>query len=273
MGLVAAPLRLGLLSTANISVKLLAGAAQVEDVEVVAVGGRDRERAAEFAAAHGIPRAYGSYNALLADTEVDAVYVALPNALHAEWAMRAVQAGKHVLVEKPLSTDPAEVEALFATAERQGVVVMEGFMWRHQPQVARLVELVGGGAVGALREVRAAFSFSLHREVDVRWESELGAAARCSTSAPTASTPGACWPASPSRPRAVSVLAPGGADVRFAGVLRHPGGVPDRLRLRLRHALPGVGRGDRRRGRRAAHRPLPRRDAGRRDLSQWSPGA
>src|SRR5829696_7672688 len=157
----AAPLRVGLLSTANINRLILGGARAAEAVEVVAVASRDGARAEAFADEHGIGRAHGSYDALLADAEVDAVYVPLPNSLHVEWSIRALEAGKHVLCEKPLTRHPEHAEAAFDAAERAGRVLAEAFMWRHHPQARRVRELAGDGAIGRLRLVRAAFSFDI----------------------------------------------------------------------------------------------------------------
>jgi predicted dehydrogenase len=169
-------LRLGLLSTANINRMLLAGARAVEGVEVVAVASRSRDRAASYAAEHAIPRAHGSYEALLGDPDVDAVYVPLPNALHVEWSIRALEAGKHVLAEKPLTRHPQDAEAAFDAADRAGRVLAEAFMWRHHPQARRLQELASEGAVGRPRLVRAAFSFDIFgagRPDDVRLQAGL----------------------------------------------------------------------------------------------------
>src|SRR3981081_4528405 len=118
-------MRVGLLSTADINGAILAGAAASDQVEVVAVASRDAAKAAAYAFEHGIPAAHGSYDALLADPQVEAVYVSLPNSLPAEWSIRALEAGKHVLCEKPMSGDPCEVEAVFDVAEREGLVCME----------------------------------------------------------------------------------------------------------------------------------------------------
>jgi xylose dehydrogenase (NAD/NADP) len=166
--------RFGLLSTADINSAILAGAAASDLVEVVAVASRDAARAETYARERGIPVAHGSYDALLADPHVDAVYVSLPNSLHVEWAIRALEAGKHVLCEKPMSDDPAQVEAVFDVAERQGLVCMEALMWRHHPQTLRLAELVREGAVGEVRLIRAAFSHPLYDQPDhVRTRPEL----------------------------------------------------------------------------------------------------
>ena len=161
-------LAIGLLSTARINAKLAAGARASARARVVAIASRSRDRAEEQARALGIERAHGSYEALLADPEVDAVYVSLPNELHHEWTLRAIAAGKHVLCEKPYSRAAEEVHEAFAAAEDAGVVLAEALMWRHHPQTLRLAELVAGGAIGELRLVRAAFSFTLADPSDVR---------------------------------------------------------------------------------------------------------
>ena len=165
--------RWGFLSTARINDKVLAGARASDAVEVVAVASRDAARARAYADERDVPRAHGSYEALLADPQVDAVYIGLPNALHVEWTIRALEAGKHVLVEKPFDRRVAPVERAFDVAQERGLVLSEGFMWRHHPQARRLSELVGTGAVGEVRLVRASFSFPLDRPGDVRWEPGL----------------------------------------------------------------------------------------------------
>ena len=152
-------LRLGLLSTAHINEKLVAGARLVDEVDVVAVASRDLARASEQASSLEVPRALGSYEALLSDPDVDAVYISLPNSLHVEWSVRALEAGKHVLCEKPLARSVEQVERAFDAADAAGRVLAEAFMWRHHPQARRLVELLP--QVGELRVVRAQFSFAL----------------------------------------------------------------------------------------------------------------
>jgi len=161
------------LSTARIGARFVEGASRTAGADVVAVASRSRGAAQAFAAAHGIPRAHGSYEALLADSGVDAIYVPLPNGLHVEWTMRALQAGKHVLCEKPMDRRPARVAAAFDAAERTGLVLSEGFMWRHHPQAARLRELLGADAIGDVRLVRACFSFALTARTDVRLDHAL----------------------------------------------------------------------------------------------------
>jgi predicted dehydrogenase len=163
----------GILSTARISETFLAGIAGSSVCDVLAVASRERSRADAYASEHGIGRAYGSYEELLEDPEIDAVYIPLPNALHLDWTRRALEAGKHVLCEKPLGRRAADVEATFDLAEAEQRLLMEGFMYRHHPQTARLAELVSAGAIGRLRLVRGSFSFPLADRADVRMSREL----------------------------------------------------------------------------------------------------
>jgi D-xylose 1-dehydrogenase (NADP+, D-xylono-1,5-lactone-forming) len=211
-------LALGILSTARINRAVLTGAGLSDRVDVVAVGSRDVARAEAYAAEHGIERAHGSYEALLEDPEVEAVYVSLPNSLHVDWSIRALEAGKHVLCEKPLDRRPEEVERAFDAAERAGRILMEAFMYRHHPQTKRLAELVAGGAIGELRLVRSSFSFPLSDEANVRLRAELDGGSLMDVG---------CYCVSGSRllarePAAVSaqqVVGPTGVDVRFAATM------------------------------------------------------
>ena len=217
-------IRLALASTAAINDALLGGANESSLVDVIGVGSRERARAEAYARERGFERAYGGFDELLADPDVDAVYVALPNALHVEWAIRALEAGKHVLSEKPLTRDPQEAERAFDVAERAGRILMEGFMYRHHPQTKRLAELVRDGDLGELRLVRSHFSFTLDRPRDVRWDSELGGGSLldlgcyCTNLMRTLA-------GEPERAYAERITAPSGVDVRFAATLRFARGV------------------------------------------------
>jgi predicted dehydrogenase len=122
---------------------------------------RDGEKARSWSAEFGIPKAYDSYEGLLADPEIEAVYIPLPNELHRPWVLAAAEAGKHVLCEKPLALDVSEAEAMAAGCRARGLVLMEAFMWRHQVRSAALRERVDSGAIGRLNLVRASFSFSI----------------------------------------------------------------------------------------------------------------
>jgi predicted dehydrogenase len=211
--------RLGLLSTANINDEILAGAGESDRVDVVAVGSRDGDRAEAYAAEHGIGRAHGSYDALLGDDGVDAVYISLPNGLHHEWTLKALRAGKHVLCEKPYSRRPAEVEKAWDAAEAAGLVLMEAFMYRHHPQTALIERLVREGAIGRLVSVLSTFTFLLSDLTNVRALPELDGGALMDTG---------CYCVSGSRLLAgepLSVLAeqvtgPTGVDMALYGTLR-----------------------------------------------------
>jgi predicted dehydrogenase len=215
----------GILSTADINGKLLAGAAASAEVEVVAVGSRDLDRARAFADRHGIERAYGSYDELLADPEVEAVYNPLPNTMHVDWSIKALEAGKHVLCEKPMDRDPGAVERAFDVAERLGLHLSEAFMWRHNPQTHKVVELLAEGAVGELRLVRSSFSYAKFDVEDIRLRPEMQGGGLMDVG---------CYCVSGSRtlagaePLAVSghaYIGPTGTDWAFVGVLRFPGDV------------------------------------------------
>lgn len=169
------PLRWGILSTGRIAGVFAQGVAASKTGRVTAVGSRTLESARVFAAAHGVGRAHGSYEALLADPEVDAVYVATPHPQHAEWVVKAAAAGKHILCEKPLGLNHAEGLAMVQAARAHGVVLMEAFMYRCHPQTAKIVELIGSGVLGEIGLVQAAFSFKTDYDAASRlWANAAG---------------------------------------------------------------------------------------------------
>jgi xylose dehydrogenase (NAD/NADP) len=212
-------LRLGLVSTANINQEILRGAAESELVDVVAVASRDGAKAQAYAAEHGIGSAHASYETLLGDDGVDAVYISLPNGMHHEWTMHALEAGKHVLVEKPYSRRPAEADEAFDAAEQRGLVLMEAFMYRHHPQTAKVRELVESGAVGRLCAVKSTFTFPLEDLSNVRALPELDGGALMDVG---------CYCISGIRliageaehVRGEQVTGPTGIDMAFHGILR-----------------------------------------------------
>jgi xylose dehydrogenase (NAD/NADP) len=166
-------LRWGLLSTARINHALIPPLRASARNELTAVASRDLARGQSYAHERDIPRVFGSYEAMLADPDVDVIYNPLPNSLHAEWTIKAAQAGKHVLCEKPLAVTVEEVDAMAAAARQAGVVVMEAFMYRHHPLTLKVKELVEGGAIGKLQLVRGSFTFNLSNPDDVRVNSTL----------------------------------------------------------------------------------------------------
>ncbi len=208
----------GLLGAARINRAIVAAMPESPRGRVVAVASRDAARAEAYARAHHIPRWHGSYEALLADPEVHIIYNPLPNHLHAEWTMRALAAGKHVLCEKPFALTTAEVDAMFAAAHRHGRVLAEAFMYRHHPKILKTKALVESGAIGRVRFMRASFSFVLDRSADFRWTPEWGGGALWDVG---------CYPVSlaqylfgaPERVAGWQVRAPSGVDETFVGAL------------------------------------------------------
>jgi predicted dehydrogenase len=170
-------LRWGLLSTARINQALIEPLRASKRNALAAVASRSQATADAYAKENKIEKAYGSYDALLADPEIDVIYNPLPNHMHAEWTIRAVEAGKHVLVEKPIALTVAEVEAMDAAAQKHWRVVAEAFMYRHHPQTLKIVELVSGGELGKIKLVRGTFTFQLSREGDIRFDPAMGGGA------------------------------------------------------------------------------------------------
>jgi xylose dehydrogenase (NAD/NADP) len=219
-------IRWGILSTARIADRIVDGARGTEQAQITAVGSRDLPRARAWADERGITHAYGSYEELLASDEVDAVYIGLPNALHVEWSVKALEAGKHVLCEKPLARDPAAVERAFDAADRAGRMLMEAFMWRFHPQTEEVVRLVRDGSIGELRLIRAAFGFNLPWLENVRWDSALEGGALMDVGCYCVSAARLIAGAEPERVSGEQVLGgDGGVDARFTGLLRFPGDV------------------------------------------------
>jgi xylose dehydrogenase (NAD/NADP) len=214
----------GIVSTAHINRLFLTGVERSPEIEIVAVASRSRDRAERHAREHGIARALGSYEALLDDPEIEAVYLSLPNSLHVEWAVRALKSGKHVLCEKPLGRRAGEVSRAFDVADREGKFLMEGFMYRHHPQTGRLLELLDQGAVGEVRMIRAAFSFSVSAGSDPRLEAGLDGGALMDVGCYCLS--GARLIAGePERVAAEETVGGDGVDVAFTAIMRFPAGV------------------------------------------------
>ena len=156
---------------------LVKPARQLAGVALVGIAARDRARAEKFATKHGIGRVYGSYSALLEDPDIDAVYNPLPNGLHGVWTRRALEAGKHVLCEKPFTANAAEAEEVAAVAQQTGLVVMEAFHWRYHPLAQRMVDVVQSGALGQVRHLEAWVCFPLIARGDIRYRLDLAGGA------------------------------------------------------------------------------------------------
>jgi predicted dehydrogenase len=171
-------LRIGTLGAARItSNALIKPAREVPEVEVVALAARDPARAEEFARKHGIPKVHASYEDVIADPDVDAIYNPLPNSLHAEWTLQAIAAGKHVLCEKPFTSNAAEAETVAAAADGSGLVVMEAFHYRYHPLAQRMHDVVAGGELGALQHVETWMCIPLPRFKDIRYQYDLAGGA------------------------------------------------------------------------------------------------
>ncbi|MFZ0667088.1 MAG: Gfo/Idh/MocA family oxidoreductase [Acidimicrobiales bacterium] len=172
------PLRIGCLGAARIAPPALIKPCQSNDrVICAAVAARDPNRAREFATKHGINKVHGSYEALLADDEIDAVYNPLPNGLHGFWTQKALEHGKHVLCEKPFTANADEAQRVADATTASGLVVMEAFHWRYHPLAARMLEVIASGELGEIRRIEAALCFPLPRFKDIRWQLPLAGGA------------------------------------------------------------------------------------------------
>jgi xylose dehydrogenase (NAD/NADP) len=215
--------RWGILGTGDINRKLLRGARLSSALEVVAVASRDPDRAAAFAGEHGIPRSFGSYEAMLADPHVDAVYISVPNGLHHPWTMTALAAGKHVLSEKPYTRRPGEVIDAFDAAESAGLVLSEAFMWRHTRQTHRVLDLLP--QIGRLETIRATFSFPLENQANIRLRPDLDGGSLMDVGCYCVSGARLLAGEEPAWVFGTQDVGPSGVDLRFTGVLRFPSGV------------------------------------------------
>ena len=168
----------GILSTANIGRKAMIPALQASAIaEVTAVASRDADRARQFADELNIPKAYGDYQALLDDPEIDAVYNPLPNHLHQPWSIRAAKARKHILCEKPLALNTQECEEMISAAQANQVLLMESFMYRHHPRIQEAARIVRAGELGEIKTIESAFTFRLRDKDDIRYQAEMGGGA------------------------------------------------------------------------------------------------
>lgn len=216
--------RWGILGTARINRRLIPAIRAAARCELVAIASRDLSRGEAYAREWGIAQATDGYQALLDDEDVDAVYIPLPNSEHVPWTLAAIAAGKHVLCEKPLALDPADVDRIATAANARGVIVEEGFMYPHEPLTRRVESLVAAGAVGAVRAVSSGFTFALDRQPDVRLDPVLGGGALWDVG---------CYPVSYAERligrRVVSVVGRAhwsgtGVDEEFTGIVEFAGG-------------------------------------------------
>lgn len=215
----------GLLSTARINRALIPVLKTSKRNRLTTVASRSLPAAQAYAAEWGIPRVHGSYDALLADPEVHVIYNPLPNSLHAEWTIKALRAGKHVLCEKPLAVSVEEVDAMAAAARASGTVLTEAFMYRHHPQTRRVKEVIEQGALGKLRLIKGAFTFDLTRAGDVRLDPTLGGGSLWDVGCYPISFTRLLVGAEPGEVFGWQALDGSGVDVVFAGQMRFDGDV------------------------------------------------
>jgi len=215
----------GILSTARINRALIPPLHGSKRTGLLAVASRSQSSAEAYAREWKIPRAYESYEAMLADPEIDVIYNPLPNHLHTEWTIKALRAGKHVLCEKPLTLTPAEVDEMIAVSKETGKVVAEAFMYRHHLQTQKVLEIISSGALGKLQLIKGAFTFTLKREGNFRFVKEMGGGSIWDVG---------CYPISYARmivgeePLEVfgwQVTGQGGSDDTFVGQMRFRDGI------------------------------------------------
>lgn len=216
----------GLLSTAKINRALIKPLNASKRTRLLAVASRSQSSADAYAKEWKIPRAHGSYEALLNDPEIDVIYNSLPNHLHAEWTIKALRAGKHVLCEKPFAPTLDEVDAVIAASRETGKVVAEAFMYRHHAQTLKVKEILDSGKLGTLKFIKGAFSFKLEREGDIRWmSSELGGGSVWDVGCYPISYARMLVGAEPAEVFGWQVLGTGGSDDTFIGQMRFSNGV------------------------------------------------
>lgn len=218
-------LRWGLLGTAHITRRLIPAMRAARRSVLAAVASREPARAERYAREWKIPAAHGSYEALLRDRAIDAVYVPLPNALHVEWTLRALDAGKHVLCEKPLALTPEDVARVESLARARTLVVAEAFMYRHEPLIARLVERVRRGEAGVVTHMSAGYTYLQSRAADVRLDPALGGGSLWDVGCYAVSAVRLVAGAEPVTAFGFATMTDSGVDDSFAGLLRFPGGV------------------------------------------------
>ena len=218
-------LRWGLLSTARINARLIPPLNASKRNRLAAVASRSQATADAYAREWKIPRALGSYDALLNDPEIDVIYNPLPNSLHAEWTIKALRAGKHVLCEKPMAVTVEEADAIIAASKETGKVVAEAFMYRHHPQTLKIKEMVDDGSLGKLQLIKSSFTFVLTHEGDVRLDKAMGGGSIWDLGCYPISYARTMIGAAPLEVFGWQVTGPTGIDMSFIGQMRFPNDV------------------------------------------------
>jgi predicted dehydrogenase len=238
----ARPLSIGVLGAAKVARLFIEGVRSSRKIAVTAVASRDLERARSFARETGIVSVHSTYEALLDDPAIDAIYNPLPNNLHAEWSIRAAEAGKHVLCEKPLAASPAEARAMFDAARRNGVYLVEAYPYRAQPQTLRLRDLLEAKAIGRLQFIQASFGFLLSDPSNIRMSAALAGGALMDAGSYPVSLVRTIGGERPKRVQAMARWGEGGVDLALVGSVEFPGGLLAQVSCsfataRHRHAL------------------------------------
>ena len=219
-------LQWGVISTSNIGRKAVNPAIQASsNGDLVAVASRDREKARALAHESGIPTHYDSYEALLDDDRIEAVYNPLPNSLHKEWTIKAAEKGKHILCEKPLAMNADECTEMEAAARENGVKLMEAFMYRFHPRTENVLDLVQRGLVGPLTQIRSTFTFPLTRPDNIRWDADLGGGALMDVGCYCVNVSRTMAGREPVEVRAMANFRSSGVDEQMAGSLRFEDGL------------------------------------------------
>jgi xylose dehydrogenase (NAD/NADP) len=235
-------LRFGILGAARIAERRVIPAIRKSaNAMVTGIASRDAARAQACADRLGIPKAYGSYETLLDDPGVDAVYIPLPNALHCEWTIKAAEKGKHVLCEKPFAANAGEVDEMIAACEAHRVLLMEAFMYRFHPQNEKALELIRHGEIGAVKLVRAAFCFTIAEETNIRLSQALAGGSLMDVGTYCVSAARTLSGAEPEAALALAhVGALSGVDETMAGLLRFPAGAQNQAARAAVHSPEGV---------------------------------
>jgi xylose dehydrogenase (NAD/NADP) len=218
-------LQWGLLSTARINDALIPPLRSSKRNKLLAVASRSQDKAETYANRKTIKRAYGSYEALLADPDIDVIYNPLPNHLHAEWTIKALEAGKHVLCEKPMVLSLDEVDAIAAAAGKHGRIVVEAYAYRSHPQTRKVREIIENGKLGRIKMVHGSFSFVLNSPEDIRWDPQMGGGALWDIGCYPMSFTRFALAAEPVEVFGWQVTSPSGVDETFAAQLCFPGDV------------------------------------------------
>lgn len=216
--------RWGLLSTARINERLIPCIRNSQQSELLAVASRNEQKVKRYAAEWDIPRAYGSYEQLIQDPDVDVVYISLPNSMHADWSIRCADSGKHVFCEKPLAISPDEVDRMSDAANRNGVIIQEAAMMRFHQQTSDVKRMLAEGVIGDVRLLRSVFSFYLTKDQDIRLDPDVGGGALWDLGSYQVSLSRTLFQAEPVEVSGWQKVNDKGVDRTFAGQMRFESG-------------------------------------------------